>query len=202
MRALATFLLATVALLAPAAGASARDCAKGGTVATGKVEQLFDGKILGRGGKVHRPEAYRAKTDTKVRFGGVVYKFRRGSEFYLGCFGRANQNGRTPYPRMELHKGHAKMIARRGIPGAVSTSEALSSPYRDRGMRIVVTRRLKDPDSRFGRTTVDKVHGQGRVELVPYVGPRPGIARHVDGGVFVSKRIEGGYIKGTAHYRR
>ena len=202
MRTFATLLLATIALLAPAAAASARNCAKAGTIATGKVERLFDGKALSRGGKVRRPDAYRAKTDAKVRFGGVVYKFRRGSEFYLGCFGRANQNGRTPYPRMELHKGHAKMIARRGVPGAVSTTEALSSPYRNRGMRIVVTRRLKAPNSRFGRTTVNKLHGPGRVDIVAYVGKRPGVARHVDGGVFVSKRVEGGYIKGTARYRR
>jgi hypothetical protein len=202
VRALAIFTLTAVALLAPAAAASARNCAKRGTLASGKLDRLFDGKILSPGGQVHRPDAYRAERDSKVRFSGVVYRFRRGSEFYLGCFGRTSQNGRTPYPRMELHKGHAKMIARRGTPGAISTTEALSSPYRNRGMRIVVTRRLKKPNSRFGRSTVDKVHGHGRVEIVPYLGPKPGIARHVDGGVFVSKRIEGGYVKGTAHYRR
>ena len=204
MKALLAAVAAASVLVAPAtaaaAAAAAKECDKTAKLASGKLERQTDGKHVQAGATLRRPDPFHAESAAKIRFDGVVYKVRRGSEFLLACFGHTVQQGAI-YPRLSLHKGHAKLFARSGAPGAISTIEAMSDPFADRAMRIVVTRRLTKPNRPFGRTVVDKVHGRGSVNITPYVGPKPGTCRQGDGGTFVSKKFVGGFFRGSANYR-
>jgi hypothetical protein len=199
MKVILAALAATCVLVVPAA-ASAKECGKTAKLASGTLERLTDEKHLRAGATLRRPDPFHAERAAKIRFGGVVYKVKRGSEFILACFGHTVQQGAI-YPRLSLHKGRAKLIARNGVPGAISTIEAMSDPFADRAMRIVVTRRLTKPNRPFGKTTVDKVHGRGAVNITPYVGPKPGTCRQGDGGTFISKKFVGGFFRGSAKYR-
>ena len=190
MRGLAIAVLGTALLLVPAGGAAAQAqnrCDKNAKLTSGVIENKVSGKRLEKGDRISREsyDLFTAKTKAKVRYQGVVYSLLRGSDFGLGCFGRSVQQGGI-YPRLILRKGWVKLIARAGKPGAVSTYEAMADPFADRAMRIIVKRRLKKPSVPYGKTRVNRVRGAGYVNLTPYVGPRPGTCRQVDGGTFAS----------------
>jgi hypothetical protein len=201
VRATAIAVLTAAALLAPAAGASAaKDCKKTAKLASGKLSRLYDDRHFEKGATLRRDIPFGADTKAKIRFQGVTYKLRRRSEFALGCFGHTVKQGAI-YPRVSLRKGQARLIARTGSPGAISTNEAMADPFADRGMRIAVSRRPKNAAGPFGKTWVNRLSGGGYVNLTPYVGKRRGTCRQVDGGTFTSKRLVGGYFKGSARYR-
>ena len=195
-------LLVLLALLVPAASAGAKTCKKTAELRSGELHRLGAGTQFEKGDTLRRPQAYEAERKSKVRFQGVTFVVADGSWFALGCFGHTVAQGAI-YPSMTLHKGQVKMISSAGKPGSVVTNEAMADPFADRGMRIVVKRRPKNDDSPLavGKTWVDKVKGSGYVNLTPYVGPRPGTCRQVDGGKFVSRKFVHGYFKGRAYYR-
>lgn len=200
MRSWLAFPLALVFLLAPAAAAGAKTCKSTAELRSGELHRLGPGTQYGKGDTLRRPHAYEARRKSKIRFQGVTFKLARGSWFALGCFGHSVAQGAI-FPSVTLHKGQVKMISSRGAPGSVVTNEAMADPFADRGMRIVVKRRPKNDPLRLGKTWVDKVKGSGYVNLTPYVGPRPGTCRQVDGGRFTSKKFVHGYFRGTARYR-
>ncbi len=201
MRIWAVASFAIAALLVPATGASAaKDCNNRAKLVSGKLSRLTDDRHFQQGAEIGRNVPFHADTDAEIRFQEVVYELRKGSEFILACFGHTVQQGAI-YPRVELFKGHAKLIAKDGHPGAISTNEAMADPFADRGMRIVVSRDPRNSNPLFGVTKVDQAKGGGYVNVTPYVGPKPGTCRQVEGGTFESKRLENGYFKGSADYR-
>jgi hypothetical protein len=191
--------LAAAALLAPASAASAGDCHNTAKLASGELSRLDDGRHLEKGATIRRGPPYKAERKSKIRFQGATFKVADGSEMTLSCFGESAAEGAI-HPSVWLWKGQVKVIAAAGRPGAIITNEAMAGPIAHGAIRIVVKRRRKSPTSNFGRTWVDRVKG-GEVNLTPYVGPRPGTCRYVDGGVFTSKRLVNGYFRGTARYR-
>ena len=200
MRGLVIAALGAALLLVPAGNAAAQAqnrCDKNAKLTSGVIENKVNGKRLEKGDRISRESyaLFRAKTKAKVRYQGVVYSLRRGSDFGLGCFGRSVQQGGI-HPRLILRKGWVKLIAHAGKPGAVSTYEAMADPFADRAMRIVVKRRIKSPSVPYGTTRVNRVKGAGYVNLTPYVGPSPGTCRQVDGGTFRSHSRGG-----SARYR-
>ncbi len=201
MRIWATASLAIAALLLPATAASAaKECNQRAKLVSGKLSRLTDDEHFEARAEILRGRPFHADTDAEIRFQEVVYELRKGSEFILGCFGHTPQQGAI-YPRIDLHKGHAKLTAKDGHPGAISTNEAMADPFADKGMRIVVTRDPRNSNPLFGVTKVDQAKGGGYVNVTPYVGPKPGTCRQVEGGTFESKRLENGYFKGSADYR-
>jgi hypothetical protein len=193
-------LFAILLVLAPAGSASANSCKSTAELRSGELHRLGPGTRFEKGDTLRRPHAYEAQRKSKIRFQGVTYVVAPDSWFALGCFGHSLAQG-VIYPSMTLHKGQVKMISSGGKPGSVVTNEAMADPFADRGMRIVVKRRPKKDPLMFGKTWVDKVKGRGYVNLTPYVGPRSGTCRQVDGGKFVSRKLVNNYFKGSAYYR-
>lgn len=201
MRAWLIAPLAAGALLVPAGAASAaRSCDSKAKLVSGKLHRLDNGNHAEKGATIRRGPPFRAERKAKIRFQDATFKAARGAEFTLSCFGESAAEGAI-YPSLWLWRKQAKVIAPAGRPGAIITNEAMAGPVGKAAMQIVVKRRRKSPTSSFGRTWVDRVKGRGYVNLTPYVGPRPGTCRYVDGGVFTSKRLVAGYFKGTARYR-
>jgi hypothetical protein len=193
--------LAILLLLVPAGTTSAaRDCDSKAKLVYGQLARLDNGNHVEKGATIRRGPPFKVERKAKIRFQGASFKVDGRSEFSLSCFGESAAEGAI-YPSIWLWKGRAKMIAGAGRPGALVTNEAMAGPVGKAAIQIVAKRRPKSPTSRFGRTWVDRVKGKGYVNLTPYVGPRPGTCRYVDGGIFTSKKLVGGYFRGTAKYR-
>ena len=200
MRAISIVPVVVVAQAQPGGAHAATTCDSRAKLERGALSRLTDDKHVESGATIDRGDPFHADSAAKIRFQDVVYKLRRGSEFMLACFGHTVKQGAI-YPRLSLHTGHARLIARAGAPGAISTNEAMADPFADRAMRITVRRAPRPSNPLFGKTTVDRLTGDGYVNLTPYVGERPGTCRQVDGGKLVSKKLVDGYFKGTARYR-
>lgn len=216
----AALAVAACALTAAPAQAAGKQCSRKATVTSGTVLSMSTATVAEDGTQQLDPTpqkklngimVYTSSTAAKVKYQKVVYTLEAGAVFGLSCFGHSVAEG-AKFPLITLYMGKATVKFRNGRPGAVSAGEGLWDPYQEKAMTMTVTRTPKGKPTvdevlqkgqgalMLGTVKVRKMAGKGYLNVTPYVGRKPGVCRQAKGGTFVSKRLAGGYLKGTSKF--
>ena len=106
---------------------------------------------------------------------GVRFRLSQEANFRYGCFGHSPAQGAL-YPRIALNRGKVVATTRAGRPGAVSTGMGMADPFADAAMTFEVKAGGR-PE--YPVVTMRRTAGDGKVNVTPYAGPRPGTCRQV-----------------------
>ena len=219
----ASVLFGSAAVLAPSvASASGNQCATSAKIVartgggfilwngkeTQGVAKKFTGTVLTFG--VHFYELH--GEGIKITFGGDTYTLGRNAIFDLGCSGLA-AGQKAIMPRINMLVGSATVKTTHAVEGSVSTEESLLGQVPESAaMTYFVTRSLtqhtaltlsqtvkwfEDMTTQpIGTTNVKTLTGVLE-NVTPYVGPRPGVCRHVHSAKLATTST---YGHGTAVY--